>query len=241
MRCSPWAIVLGAPVPRVLAMAALAALALVGCGASQVTGPPEPGSATLPANYAVENDSLFGTPRWVRNLDAVGPPPPGSPAPYSDAAAFQIVRGFVRQYAPVFRLRLGIDDFEPTWAQGSGGVNYVKVRQTYRGIPIDVMGYGTMVLPGGAVGSMIGRFMPGISVATIPSLPAEVAARNAVAAFLPLEVRVYSNPTLMIITDDNHPRLTWWVIVANGFLTWTAIVDARDGTVIREVQNWIDG
>jgi len=104
------------------------------------------------------------------------------------------------------------------------------------------MGYGTSVLPSGAVGSMIGRFMPDIQLDVFPAVRTETAAARAIASFTTTPVSLGGDPTLTIVTDSNRPRLTWWVIVRAGdFRSWTVVVDATDGTVLRTMQNWIDG
>lgn len=223
----------------------LATGSVAGCRAARVTAPAGVAEPALPARYAVEFDSLLQTPRWVRNLDAVGAARPGAPAPFTDAVAAQIVRGFVRRYAPVFRLRPGVDDFASVWAEGRDGVNFVKVRQTYRGLPVEFMGYGTMVLGDGAMGSMIGRFLPGIAIAVVPWLTPEQAAARAVAALAPTPVRAGAPATLTValIGDGLEPRLAWSLVATAeaGWWSWTVTVDAQDGTVLRVSQNWYDG
>ena len=216
-----------------------ALLVLAGCSPSHVLAPLPAPETSLPINYSVEIDSTLDTPRNVRNSEATGTYRPGAPAPFSDAEAFQIVRRFVEHYAPVFRFRPGVDDFTPTWAQGENGINLVKVQQTYLGLPVDVMGYGTAVLPNGHVGSMIGSFMADIHVSTIPLVRAESAGARAVEALEPTVVRLLGAPRLTITTYDRVPRLTWTAIVAGGYGTWTVNVDAQRGTVLGVFPNFI--
>ena len=228
---------------RLLAAALAATLALAGCVASQVTGPQVPSDTALPSNFSVEYDAVLGTPRYVANLDATGGARPGVPAPFSDAVAFQIVRGFVLRYAPVFHVRPGVDDFVPTRFLGQDGQNIVKIQQTYRGVPVDVMGYGTTVLASGAVGSMIGRFMPDLTLSVSPGVRPAAATEHAIQALAPRAVHELSPPVLTILTEGPAPRLTWWVAVIQDASpwSWTVVVDARDGTVIDVRQNWIEG
>jgi hypothetical protein len=223
------------------ALAAGLAVFAAGCGASQSTAPTAASATELPSNYVVEYDSLFQTPRSVMNSEAAGSAIIGAPAPFTDAVAFQIVRRFVFHYAPVFRFRTGIDDFVVTYASGHDGANIVKLQQTYRGLPVDVMGYGTTVLANGSVGSMIGRFMPAIEVPTAPKVSSAVAADKAIAALAPTAVSLASPPQLLITTYDLVPRLTWSAPVkADGsFSSWTVMVDADSGAVLAVHSNLI--
>jgi hypothetical protein len=239
------------PVPRrparrhgLVTLVLMASVALGGCGASRVAAPGGVPGTALPPNYRVDIDSVLGTPRVVTNLEAAGVRRRGARAPFTDEMAFQIVRGFVLRHAAVFRARPGTDGFVATWADGRDGVNFVKVQQTYLGLPVDGLGYGTSVLPTGAIGSMIGRFRPGIALSTTPVLrPAEATVR-AVAALAPTETRALKPAalTIAIVGDDPTPRLAWSVVVAGvgGFQSWTVTVDARDGAVLRVAQNWIE-
>lgn len=214
-----------------------------GCGTSGVTRPgPGPDPVTgLPANYVVDYDPVLQTPRNVRNTDALGSVHPGEPAPFTDEVAFQIVRQFVIDYAPVFRFRRGVDDFVVTWAHGQDGLNFVKVQQTYRGLPVDGTGYGTSVLPGRAVGSMIGKFLPNIRISTSPVVSAETAGVRAIRALAPMEVRPISTAKLVILVRDLAPRLAWSVQVQSvgSFASWTVLIDSRDGEVLAVRPNFI--
>ena len=219
----------------------LLALLFAGCGETRhAVLAPQPGLSQLPAYYSVENDSLFQTPRFVRNLHATGGFLPGAPAPFSNAEAFQIVRGFVTRYAPVFHFRPGTDDFVVTHADGGNGQNLVKITQTYLGLRVEPMGYGTSVLSSGEVGSMIGRFMPDIHLLTTPLIASETAAATSVAALDSIPVTALSAPERMIrVGDDFKARLVWSTVVVDHWLSWTVFVDAQTGKVLGVCQNFI--
>jgi hypothetical protein len=224
--------------PRALVGLGMLALALlVGCDSSRPppTGPEPP--PTLPSNYRVEIDAELGTPRWVLNSETSYRP--GAPAPFSDAEAFQIVRSFVVQNAAVFRFRPGVDDFVATHFSGSNGENLVKITQTYRGLIVDYMGYGTSVLANGHVGSMSGRFMPWIEVRTLPKVSLDVAREKSIAALAPTVVTVRDDPRLMVTTFNLVPRLALSTVVGNGWLTWTVMVDALTAEVLGVRANFI--
>jgi hypothetical protein len=214
---------------------------LAGCGETRhAVLAPQPALSQLPAYYSVEYDSLFQTPRFVRNLHATGGYLAGAPAPFSNAEAFQIVRNFVTRYAPVFHFRPGTDGFVVTHADGGNGQNFVKITQTYLGLRVEPMGYGTSVLSSGEVGSMIGRFMPDIHLLTTPLIASETAAATSVAALDSIPVTVYSAPERMIqVGDDFKPRLVWSTVVVHEWLTWTVFVDAQTGKVVSVRQNFI--
>lgn len=221
----------------------LLALLFAGCGGTRhAVLAPQPALSQLPAYYSVEYDSLFQTPRFVRNLHAADGFLVGAPAPFSNEEAFRIVRDFVTRYAPVFHFRPGTDGFVVTHADGRDGMNFVKITQTYLGLRVEAMGYGTSVLSNGEVGSMIGRFMPDIHLVTIPLVAPEAAAATSVAALDSISVTVFSAPERMIrVGDDFKPRLAWSTVVIHEWLTWTVLVDAQTGKVLSVGQNFIIG
>jgi hypothetical protein len=227
---------------------ALVLLAIPACQAGRVTaplgaGPPGPIAAPIPEGYVVEMDSVYFTPRWVRNVHASGSYRPGAPAPYTDAQAFRIVREFVRRNAALFKTRDGIDDFRVTYAAAREGYNIVKVTQTYFGLPLDHFGYGVAVLPNAIIGSMIGRLIPGIDVSTRPVVSGTVASSIARRALAGTAVTVPVAAELMISTVNDVPRLTWNVRVVSdgGFASWQVWVDAHDGAVLGVFSNLIIG
>jgi hypothetical protein len=218
----------------------VATLVVAGCGTHDAILKPSPGASSLPVYYNVELDPVLGTPRYVANAHSEGMYQQGAPSRFSNEEAFRIVKDFVTAYAPVFRFRPGTDGFVATWALGSDGVNFVKVTQTYLGLEVEAMGYGTSVLPNGEVGSMIGRFLPDIHLITIPLVAAETAGRTSIAALLPATVRIYGPPRRIVwVADDYSTRLVWSTIVAQGWLTWTVRVDAQTGKVLSVQQNWV--
>lgn len=228
---------------RFLSALALIATSVAGCGTtSHVVGPVAPPETVLPPNYSVQYDDVLGTPRTINNSEATGAYNPGAPGPFSDAEAFQIVRGFVTRYAAVFHFRPGTDDFVVTLAEGRDGTNLVKMQQTYLGLPVDVMGYSTVVLPNRSIGFMNGHFMPDIRVITRPIVSPETAGDRSIAALAPTVVRLMGPPTLMITTRDYVPRLAWSSVVVEerpwGF-SWTVRVDAQRGTVLAVIPNFI--
>lgn len=233
---------------RVTTSRFVSALALVvwmtsGCDSPRVVGPAAPVVTELPSYYSVEYDPELGTPRLIQNQHAVGSAQPGAPAPFTDAEALLIVRQFVVRYAAVFKLRPKYDDFVAIWAASCDGSNCLKIQQTYRGLPVDFMGYGVSVLPNGEVGSMVGRFTPDLQILTRPLVRSTRAGATAVKALLPTVVGLRSEPTLVIalVGEGREPHLAWSAVVETpgSFWSWTVRVDALSGAVLSVAPNFI--
>jgi len=221
-------------------------MAVVGCHGSELVGPLQIPSAQLPPYYRVDLDPDLHTPRVVENEHLLGAAQPGVPGAFTNQQAFDIVRGFVTRYAPVFQFRPGLDDFTMLGATSRDGMNFVTLQQTYRGLPVIGFGYGTSVLPSGEVATFIGRFLADVHVPESPSVEAGVAAdsaRAAVGALVTVPVEVAGSPALAVLPGDDHPRLAWMILVrtVDGFGSWTVYVDARRGGVLRVSSNVIIG
>ena len=224
-------------------LAPLALLVLAGCGeSSRVVEPGAPPIETLPASFSVRYDSTLGTPAFMYDTNASGVLQPGVPAPYRSDEAFLLVRQFVVNHAPVFQYRVGLDDFVVTTSLGGNGQNTAKMQQTYRGLPVNAMGYAGTVIAGGQVVQMNGRFMPNIMVSTLPLFHESKVAPVAELAVRHATTQVVGAPSLVITTYDDVPRLAWAQKVANvnaSWMTWTVYVDATDGQVLGVGENFI--
>ena len=223
-------------------VALIAVLALAGCDASRTVAPGAPPESTLPVEFSVRYDSTLTTPATIVNTNLAGSWTPGAPAPFPDDEAFRIARQFIVNHAPAFQYRVGLDDFVVRTSLRGNGQNIVKMQQTYRGLPVDVMGYASTVVAGGEIAFMNGHFMPNILVSTLPLFHVSKVEPLAIAALEPTPTHATEKPGLLVTTYDGIPRLTWGQTVANdlaAWQTWTVMVDATDGHVLGVQQNFI--
>jgi len=221
----------------------LAMLVAWGAAASCTPLPPQGGIdvGEKSDQWTVRFDPALGSPVSLvnRSLDSSresGPPP-------TDEAAEAAVRAVIRSRPQWFHLRSGVDDFRRVRSEPRGWLRYLRMAQTYQGLPVAGAGYDVRVLPNGRVGSLEGSFRPGLSLDTHPVLNAlqaqdraRVLVQNGSPPALPpvqyeLENGLVGPQVLLVMPASGDYRLAWGVVVPVGARDHARVyIDARDGT-----------
>ncbi len=196
--------------------------------------------------WMVRWDPELRTPISLVNRSLAGAP--GSPGTVAvdEAVAEAAVREVLRDRALWFNLRPGLDDFRVVRSYTRGWLRYTRFEQTYRGVSVAGAGYEANVLANGRVGSLEGRYHPGLSLEIDPLISAEQAENRARAMFAPgspsqgvpsvqfeNENGFRARQLLTIIPIGQRYVLAWGVVVpaiANDHAR--VYIDARDGTPI---------
>jgi hypothetical protein len=161
-----------------LALIVLAAFAAPGCmplpqqnGVAVSTGP-------LSDQWVVDWDPATRTPVNMTNRSLQQENPRENP-PISDQAAEAAVRGVFTEYRDWFRMRPGVDDIRVVRSYAQDWLHFLRIAQTYKGVPVAGAGYDVRVLSGGRVGSLEGHFYPDIEMVVNPVLSAAQADERA--------------------------------------------------------------
>ena len=205
--------------------------------------------------WMVRWDPELRTPISLVNRSLAGAPGAPGTVAVTEAVAEQAVREVFRDRALWFNLRQGVDDFRVVRSYTRGWLRYTRFEQTYRGIPVAGAGYEANVLANGRVGSIEGRYHPGLTLDTAPLLGAEQAENRAQAVFSPGST-AQSVPSVQFENENGFRARQVLTIVPIGrryVLAWGVIVpafaneharvyiDARDGTPIgRQMVGRID-
>jgi hypothetical protein len=197
--------------------------------------------------WMVRWDPELRTPISLVNRSLSGAPGSPDTQAASDSLAEAAVREVFRDRTQWFNLRPGVDEFRLVRSYTRGWLRYMRFEQTYLGIPVAGAGYEANVLANGRVGSLEGRFHPGLSLDTHPLVTAEQAENRARALFtlgspLPqgLPSVLFENENdfrgpyvLAIVPIERRYVLAWGVVVrvdANDFAR--VYIDAKDGTAV---------
>ncbi len=227
-------------VPIVLACAALAA----SCAPLPPQGGIDVGAQS--DQWMVRWDPELRTPISLVNRSLAGAPGSPGTVAVTEAVAEAAVREVFRDRALWFNLRPTLDDFRIVRSYTRGWLRYTRFEQTYRGIPVAGAGYEANVLANGRVGSIEGRYHPGLTLDIEPLLGAEQAENRAQAVFSPgstpqnvpsvqfeNENGFRARQVLTIVPIGTRYVLAWGVIVpalANEHAR--VYIDAREGTPI---------
>ncbi len=199
----------------------------------------------LSDQWVVRWDPQTRTPTQMVNQSLQGEAARGAP-PLSDSAAEAAVRAVLHEHHDWFRLRPD-DDFRVVRSYATGWLRFLRIVQTYKGVPVAGAGYDARVLPGGRVGSLEGRFYPEIEMSVIPALTADQAEASALAAMVetPSGTRPIPDLQLEYETGFRDPRilavlpwagefvLAWGVVVRSPPpQSWRVYVDAVRGSVL---------
>ena len=234
-----------------LRLSASIAAALTICFLSGACAPLAPqGSVDLGAQsdqWMVRWDNELHSPVSLVNRSLAGAP--GSPGTIaaSDSVAEAAVREVFRERALWFSLRPGLDDFRVVRSYTRGWLRYMRFEQTYRGVSVAGAGYEATVLANGRVGSLEGRYHPGLSLDLHPLLTADQAENRARAIFLPGVPLPQGLPSVQFENENGFRERQVLAIVPIGrlyVLAWGVVVpaigndharvyvDARDGSPI---------
>jgi len=222
--------------------------------------PPQGGGIDVGAQsdqWMVRWDPELRTPTSLVNRSLAGAPGGSGTVAASDSLAEAAVREVFRERALWFNLRPGLDDFRVVRSYTRGWLRYLRFEQTYRGVSVAGAGYEANVLANGRVGSLEGRYHPGLSLDLQPLLTAEQAENRARALYSPGAPPPVSVPTvqfeiengfrdrrvLAIVPIARRYVLAWGVVVVQALRNDHArvYIDARDGTPIaRQTVGWVE-
>ena len=231
-----------------LAVGVLALILAAASGCAPL--PPEGGlgvtAGRLSDQWLVRWDSESRTPTQMMNRSLQDETPQEAPA-ISDSAAGAAVWAVLLEHQDWFRLRPGVDDFVVVRSYSRGWVRFLRIGQTYKGVPIAGAGYDARVLSGGRVGSLEGRFHPEIEMNVDPVLSPDQAETRAQTIFaggssapasLPRFQFEYENgfrdPRILVLVPQGRQyTLAWGVVVrAPPTGSWRVYVDATSGAVV---------
>ena len=205
--------------------------------------------------WMVRWDPELRTPISLVNRSLAGAPGSPGTVAVTEAVAEAAVREVFRDRALWFNLRPDVEDFRVVRSHTRGWLRYTRFEQTYRGIPVAGAGYEANVLANGRVGSIEGRYHPGLTLDVEPLMSAEQAENRAQAVFttgstaqgvpsvqFENENGFRARQVLTIVPIGPRYVLAWGVIVpavANDHAR--VYIDARDGTPIgRQMVGRID-
>jgi PKD repeat protein len=143
-------------------------------------------------------------------------------------------QGFFRERAALFGLRPGTDELEVASERSHEGVAHLRMRQSYRGIPVLGGEYMVSVRSSGVPSLIAGRIYPWLEVETTPVITASDAAEVAARAQRQPLDRYDVATRLAIDPTNTGGRLVYEVrLMGRDFHeSWQFIIDARDGAVL---------
>src|SRR5438105_1101312 len=208
-------------------LCAASALALVECTPLPPAGGIDVGQRS--DQWTVRFDPVLGSPASMVNRSLENSKPNGAATPIGEDEAETAVRAVFRSRPEWFRLRSGVDDFRRVRSETRGWLRYLRFEQTYQGLSVAGAGYDARILPNGRVGSLEGRFHPGLSLDVRPNINAQQAEDRARTLFQPgmsmppmpavqyeVENGLREPRVLMVMPTGNAYRLVWAVVVPLG-------------------------
>jgi len=241
---------------RILRVALLGIGALLLIGASCAPLPPEGGInvGTTSDQWAVQFDPVLGVPTSLVNR-SLQDTPGSNQRPIAEAPAAAAVLEVFHSRPEWFRLRSGVDDFRLVSSQTRGWLRYLRFEQTYLGVSVAGAGYEAHVLPNGRVGSLEGRYHPGLNLDVRPLFsesqaedrarsvvqPGTASPPNLTNVSFEVQNAFRASHVLAIVPSGGDYVLAWGVVVPFGARDNARVyVDAREGTPFaRELVGWI--
>jgi len=222
---------------------------LVGC----MPLPPETGGVAITAGpkhdqWVVRLDPVLGTPSSMTNRILEDTGTSADTSGITEYGAEVAIRAVVHDNSQWFRSRPDLDDVRIVRAYSRGWLHYVRVEQTYRGIPVAGAGYDARVLSNSRVGSLEGKFYPDIQTDLRPNFNADQAEERARSLFptsterpagIPYMqyeyVNLFSEPRELILIpgENNVFVLAWAILVRSSPWAYSRVyVDASTGRAL---------
>jgi Zn-dependent metalloprotease len=224
------------------------------CASGCATLPPDAGMTYTPGpisdQWHIQWNDVLGTPARMTNRSLQDVYVSRDTPPAADTTARRAVLQVLRDNAEWFRLRPQVNDLVVVSSHAQDWLRVVKLQQRYRGVPVLGGHYEARVFPNGRVGSLEGRFDPGLEISVTPGLSESTADAMARALFVGGAVRtdvpfvnfdvtgVLTGPRgLVIIPSGSRMTLAWAIPVdPTPQERWRIFLDASTGAALGRQQ-----
>jgi len=215
---------------------ALLLAATPGCAPLPPAGGVDVSTGSISDQWTVRWDAELGTPSSMTNRSLQDVPASRASVAASDTVAEAAVRAVFWDRRDWFRLRSDLDGIRVVRSYREGWLRYMRVVQTYRGIPVAGATYEARVLPNGRVGSLEGRFYPDLHLDVTPVLSAFEAEDRARALYAGGSAAPPSLPALLFEFESGFSGPRVLTLVPQGrqpVLAWGVMVQASPGQYAR--------